>query len=72
MILRVFDSLNQSGQTILMVTHSLRAASCARRVLFIKDGIVYHEIYRGEKESQSEFMERIHQAQFMLNRGDRQ
>ena len=53
-----------------MVTHSLRAASYANRVLFIKDGVVYHEIYRGENERQSEFVERINQAQFMLNRGE--
>ena len=54
-----------------MVTHSLRASSYAKRILFIKDGIVYHEIYRGENERQEEFMERINQAQFMLNRGDK-
>lgn len=71
MILNMFHTINQSGQTVLLVTHSLRAASYASRVLFIKDGIVYHEIYRGENESQSEFMERINQAQFMLNRGDK-
>ncbi|MGP1441384.1 MAG: ABC transporter ATP-binding protein [Anaerovoracaceae bacterium] len=71
MILNMFNTINQSGQTVLLVTHSLRAASYASRVLFIKDGIVYHEIYRGENESQSEFMERINQAQFMLNRGDK-
>lgn len=69
MILNLFSSVNHSGQTVLMVTHSLRAASYAKRVLFIKDGIVYHEIYRGENESRQLFMERINQAQFMLNRG---
>lgn len=71
MILNLFNTVNQNGQTVLMVTHSLRAASHAKRVLFIKDGVVYHEIYRGEKEHQTAFMERIHQAQFMLNRGVR-
>ncbi len=70
MILRLFSKINEQGQTVLMVTHSLRAASYAKRVLFIKDGIVYHEIYRGENETQSAFMERINQAQFMLNRGE--
>ena len=69
MILNLFHTVNQTGQTVLMVTHSLRAASYAKRVLFIKDGIVYHEIYRGEKENQAQFMERINQAQFLLNRG---
>ncbi|MDE6087987.1 MAG: ABC transporter ATP-binding protein [Oscillospiraceae bacterium] len=46
-LLKVFSNLNQSGQTILMVTHSARAASRAGRVLFIKDGEVFHQIYRG-------------------------
>lgn len=69
-LLKMFRTINSTGQTIIMVTHSLRAASYANRVLFIKDGVVYHEIYRGENERQSEFMERINQAQFMLNRGE--
>ena len=46
-LLNVFSELNDSGQTILMVTHSARAASRAGRVLFIKDGEVFHQIYRG-------------------------
>lgn len=69
-LLKMFRTINSTGQTIIMVTHSLRAASYANRVLFIKDGVVYHEIYRGENERQSGFMERINQAQFMLNRGE--
>ena len=69
MILKLFTSINEAGQTVLMVTHSLRAASFAKRVLFIKDGIVYHEIYRGDHESQQDFMERINQAQIVLSRG---
>lgn len=69
-LLKMFCKINEAGQTIIMVTHSLRASSYAKRVLFIKDGIVYHEIYRGENERQEAFMERINQAQFMLNRGD--
>lgn len=71
MIMNLFSDINKSGQTVLMVTHSLRAASYAKRILFIKDGIIYHEIYRSENESQSEFMERITNAQFILNRGDK-
>ena len=47
-LLRLFEEINRGGQTILMVTHSVKAASHASRVLFIKDGEVYHEIYRGE------------------------
>ena len=46
-LLRLFAAINQDGQTILMVTHSVKAASSARRVLFIKDGIVFHQLYRG-------------------------
>lgn len=47
-LLRVFHEINQDGQTILMVTHSTKAASHAGRVLFIKDGEVFHQIYRGD------------------------
>lgn len=46
-LLKLFTSLNQDGQTILMVTHSVKAASTAGRVLFIKDGKVFHQIYKG-------------------------
>ena len=48
-LLDVFGEINRQGQTILMVTHSAQAASRASRVLFIKDGEVFHQIYRGEK-----------------------
>ncbi len=58
-ILGLFNKINLTGQTILMVTHSIRAAAFAKRVLFIKDGVVYHELYRGENESIKELMERI-------------
>lgn len=46
-LLKIFAELNRSGQTILMVTHSAKAASRSGRVLFIKDGEVFHQIYRG-------------------------
>ena len=46
-LLRLFGDINRDGRTILMVTHSVRAASHAGRVLFIKDGEVFHQIYRG-------------------------
>lgn len=46
-LLKLFEAINQDGQTILMVTHSARAAATAGRVLFIKDGEVFHQIYRG-------------------------
>ena len=46
-LLRLFNKINEAGQTILMVTHSTKAASHANRILFIKDGEVYHQLYRG-------------------------
>lgn len=57
-LLEQFANINKDGQTILMVTHSIKAASTAGRVLFIKDGIVYHQIYRGD-ETNSEFYRKI-------------
>ncbi|MBE5962466.1 MAG: ABC transporter ATP-binding protein [Lachnospiraceae bacterium] len=48
-LLETFNEINEAGQTILMVTHSTKAASHAGRVLFIKDGEVFHQIYRGHK-----------------------
>jgi len=46
-LLKIFSEINEAGQTILMVTHSVAAASHAKRVLFIKDGEIYNQIYRG-------------------------
>lgn len=57
-LLRLFGSINQNGQTILMVTHSVKAASHAGRVLFIKDGEVFHQIYRGQS-SENELYQKI-------------
>lgn len=50
-LLNLFDDINGEGQTILLVTHSIKAASHAGRVLFIKDGEVFHQIYRGENST---------------------
>lgn len=47
-LLNLFSKINEEGQTVLMVTHSIQAASKAGRVLFIKDGQVFHQIYRGD------------------------
>lgn len=46
-LLTLFHTINDDGQTIVMVTHSVKAASTAKRVLFIKDGVVFHQLYRG-------------------------
>ena len=54
-LLDLFSQLNREGQTILMVTHSAKAASRASRVLFIKDGEVYHQLYRGERSNEAMF-----------------
>lgn len=51
-LLRLFGEINRTGQTILMVTHSVKAASHAGRVLFIKDGEVFHQIYKGNQTSE--------------------
>lgn len=51
-LLRLFNSINDDGQTILMVTHSTKAASHAKRVLFIKDGEVFHQLYRGNMSNE--------------------
>ncbi len=51
-LLKVFREINDDGQTILMVTHSTDAASHADRVLFIKDGEVFHQLYRGNMTNQ--------------------
>ena len=51
-LLSLFSQINAGGQTILMVTHSVKAASRAKRVLFIRDGEVFHQLYRGEMTDQ--------------------
>ena len=52
-LLELFEEINRGGQTLLMVTHSVKAASFSSRVLFIKDGEVFHQIYRGEDSKQA-------------------
>ncbi len=54
-LLDLFEHIHESGQTILMVTHSVKAASRASRVLFIKDGEVFHQLYRGAHTSDEMF-----------------
>ena len=54
-LLNLFSEINEDGQTILMVTHSTKAASHAKRVLFIKDGVVFHQIYKGNKTNEEMF-----------------
>ena len=54
-LLRMFGEINEEGQTILMVTHSVKAASHAGRVLFLRDGEVYHQLYRAGQTAEQMF-----------------
>lgn len=67
-LLELFKEINAGGQTILMVTHSVKAASSASRVLFIKDGEVFHQIYRDE-DSEQEIYQKISQTLTILATG---
>lgn len=68
-LLDVFQQINQTGQTLLMVTHSLKMASRAGRILFIRDGQVYHQLYRGEMTNE-QFYEKISDALTVMTRKD--
>ena len=67
-LLRLFEAVNRDGQTIVMVTHSVKAASHASRVLFIKDGAVFHQIYRGNS-TDDELYQKISDTLTMLATG---
>ena len=67
-LMNLFTTINQEGQTIVMVTHSVKAASSAKRVLFIKDGKVFHQLYRG-KLTNEEMYERISDTLKILTTG---
>ena len=67
-LLRQFTKINDTGQTILMVTHSVKAASNANRVLFIKDGEVFHQIYRGKLRNE-ELYQKISDTLTVLTTG---
>ncbi len=67
-LLRVFEKVNKMGQTILMVTHSTDAASHANRILFIRDGVIFHQIYRGDS-SNDELYKKISDTLTLLRTG---
>lgn len=67
-LMNLFTTINQEGQTIVMVTHSVKAASSAKRVLFIKDGKVFHQLYRGNLTNE-EMYERISDTLKVLTTG---
>ena len=70
-LLTLFKKVNAMGQTILMVTHSVKAASNASRVLFIKDGTVYHQIYRGDASDQQLYQKISDTLTLLAQEGDR-
>lgn len=67
-LMGLFEKVNKEGQTILMVTHSVKAASVASRVLFIKDGEVFHQIYKGG-DSSEKLYQKISDTLTMLESG---
>lgn len=70
-LLRIFNEINRDGQTILMVTHSAKAASHAGRVLFIKDGEVFHQIYRGNSSNEQMYQKISDILTLLATGGDR-
>ena len=69
-LLRLFSEINIGGQTILMVTHSVKAASHASRVLFIKDGQVFHQIYRGDNTNEELYQKISNTLTILATGGD--
>ena len=67
-LLHLFGEVNRQGQTVLMVTHSVKAASSASRVLFIKDGEVFHQLYRGS-DTNEQLYQKISDTLTMLHAG---
>lgn len=70
-LLKIFNEINEDGQTILMVTHSTKAASHAGRVLFIKDGEVFHQIYRGNSTNEQLYQKISDTLTLLTTGGDR-
>ena len=70
-LLNLFTAVNQDGQTILMVTHSVKAASTANRVLFIRDGEVFHQLYRGNLTNEQMYQKISDTLTVLVSGGDR-
>ena len=68
-LLEVFDRLNEAGQTLIMVTHSVKTAARAKRVLFIKDGVVFHEIRKGNSTN-NEMFQKINDTLTLMQAGE--
>ena len=71
-LLRLFGDINRAGQTVLMVTHSVKAASTAGRVLFIRDGEVFHQLYRGDSTDEQLYQKIADTLTLLATGGDRQ
>ena len=69
-LLQLFGEINRQGQTVVMVTHSVRAASTAGRVLFIRDGEVFHQLYRGGRTDQQLYTEIADTLTLLATGGD--
>ncbi len=67
-LLNEFKNINSGNQTVIMVTHSVRCASVAKRVLFIKDGVIFHELYKGDV-TEKDFFIKISDALTALQNG---
>jgi putative ABC transport system ATP-binding protein len=70
-LLDLFAKVNQMGHTILMVTHSTKAASRASRVMFIRDGVVFHQIYKGDATDQQMYQKISNTLTLLAQGGDR-
>ena len=68
-LLNVFDKLNEVGQTIIMVTQSVKTAARAKRVLFIKDGVVFHELRKGNATA-NEMFQKINDTLSLMQAGE--
>lgn len=70
-LLSLFGDINANGQTIVMVTHSVKAASTAGRVLFIRDGEVFHQLYRGSDTPEQLYQKIADTLTLLATGGDR-
>lgn len=70
-LLDIFSQINKEGQTILMVTHSTKAASHASRVLFIKDGEIFHQLYKGSLTNEQMYEKIAHTLTLLVTGGER-
>ena len=68
-MLHLFSDINKEGQTIVMVTQSTKAASHAKRVLFMKDGEIFHQLYKGNMTNEEMFEKISHTLTVLLTGG---